>query len=687
MNRLLGLSLLLLAILGTTLSTSTFAQARAVSAKPFEAPPGESIKTIGLLKIDEPWGYFLGEGGVSSFGIAGILVSTFKRPKHPEYEQAGFRFPDIAERVLTEHLKAAGFNVISVPVERKKSYQPLHDYKALSVPNVDAYLDVFSGGVGYRQSDSAPDFAQKVGPYVVISAQLVSARSKKILYADTIEYAWRKAHRTGFPGSDIDAPANQVYEDAEAVEMDLMSADRGRSLVQLTQGIDLAMRRIVSGFSSYPAMELPQQAGSRPRTASPIDVAKAAPASVPSPSAPQKGAASTAYKIAIFPFESDADACIGVYSRPSQEKFAAQLAALIKGNDSLVLAYSYYDKGLNSPPIQKPGRLWKGSKPNVAEVSSLGAARGVDAVVMYWRVAAGLGYCTNRMPPFPVDVYAIDVKQRKTYAQKGNEENLNALTEQTLSRFLAGVQSKVVAKAPPQHAVVKSSRTGSAGGGFEGITLPAGGSVKAINAAAEAYCGSLNKKSKLVAAPPNSPNYVFQCYQSTKVASTPTSPTAVAKATPEIQQGRTSYKIGIFPGAGEFAHGRGPGTPWEEKYAAEVFANHVRAGVSSLSVAYSYYDPSLNEPPIYDYTKVWAGSKPRLSAIYREAETRKLDAVFMYHGIGIYTGYNVPSDPMPIELYLIDIKQRRTYAAKGDTDRLEKMEDELISRLLQGQPR
>jgi hypothetical protein len=113
----------------------------------------------------------------------------------------------------------------------------------------------------------------------------------------------------------------------------------------------------------------------------------------------------------------------------------------------------------------------------------------------------------------------------------------------------------------------------------------------------------------------------------------------------------------------------------------------MRVNASSLSLAYSHYDPGLNHPRIYDYTKVWASSKPKLSAIYREAETRHLDAVFMYRCIGSYIGYSVPTEPMPIELYLIDVKQKRTHAQKGDTDRLEKMVDELISRLLQGQAR
>jgi hypothetical protein len=863
MNRSFRAALFLLTFLSTTPSFA--ASPRVVEPQPFMPPQGESIKTIALLTIPEPAGYFLGEGGLSAggalIGIPAIVVDVVSVPNHPEYQSTDFHFSAVAERRLTEHLKAAGFSVVSVPVDREKPNQLLRDYQALSVSNVDAYLDVAVLGVGYRKSNSgAWPFAHKVGPYVAVAVRLVSARSKKILYADIIEYGWSKARYLGMETTEIDAPEDNLFANTKAVETDLMKTD-SRSIAQLTQGIDIDMRTIVSAFSSYPAIELPQQAGSRPRTESPIEVAKAAPAAVPSPgttipkeatskrykigifpatgnfgmenrgtqenqsadiiratisqnsvldlrysayhsglnmpqisagsvwdyrgnrqeprisairklarernldavvlargdtpggwgfgggledprnpvslyliiietgrvfkrkgtfadvgrmaeqllagllathptvvattpqikkgvkavSVGQKPATFTPYKIATFPFGSDSK-CIGE-SRPSDEKFASELSAIIARNDSLKLAYSYYDSRLNQPPIKKPGRLWNGSKPNLTQVFSLGQTQGVDAVVMYWRAESspGIPYCTSRMPPFPVDVYVIDVKQRKTYAQKGSEEDVNALTKQTLSRFLAGVQSKVVATAPTQHAGV-TSQTASSAGAFEGITLPAGGSVKAINAAAEAYCGSLNKQSRLVAAPPNSPNYVFQCYQPTK-ASTPAARTTVAKAAPEIRQGTASYKIGIFPAGGDFAT-TGAGTPWDEKYSAQVLANHLRANASSLSLTYSHYDPGLNQPPIYDYAKVWAGSKPKLPAIYREAETRHLDAVFLYRGMGWWRGYgSAPSDPMPIELYLIDVKQKRTYAQKGDTDRLENMEDGLISRLLQGQAR
>jgi hypothetical protein len=56
MNRSFRAALFLLAFLGTTTSSPAFAQAQAVETKSFLPSPGESIKTIGLLKIDEALG-------------------------------------------------------------------------------------------------------------------------------------------------------------------------------------------------------------------------------------------------------------------------------------------------------------------------------------------------------------------------------------------------------------------------------------------------------------------------------------------------------------------------------------------------------------------------------------------------------------------------------------------------------
>jgi hypothetical protein len=738
MNRSIKVTLLVFTLLGIQVAYAGF------KSKPFVPPSGESIKTIGLLKIGEPRGYFLGEGGGPGgasqvFGLGGLMFEQFKKPKHPEYANAGFHFSAEAERLLTAHLKAAGFNVIVVPVERKKPYQLVDDYKALSVPNVDAYLDVAPGGVGYRKStfSAFPGAARKVGPIVGVVVQLVSARTKKVLYAETLEYGWRKA-TAGNTGVDIEAPDDHIFKNVDALETDLMSGAGSRSLTQLVHGIDLVMRQVVSAFSSYPGSVAVEQrdprqecydqnwhqddiraclqsiatskaatgrslqAGATPGKDSPIDIAKAAPAATPSPGgAIQEGTVSTAYKIAIFPF--DGSTCVG-RNRPSDEKFAAELGAFIERNDRLALAYSYYDQSLNQPPLEKRGRLWKESKPNLTQVYTLGESRGVDAVVMYWRPAAGLGYCTDRMPPFPIEVYVIDVKQQKTYRIKGREKNINALAEQALSKYLSGAQSKVVATAPvPATAAtsatiakaaptkrdqVKRSQTASAGGPFEGITLRPGGSVEAINAAAEAYCGSLNKKSRLIAAPPNNPDYVFQCYQPRQAvpAPAPSPRQTIAKAAPAIQKRAvaTAYKIAIPP-FGDDAKCIGISRRRHEELAPDVAALIKRN--PSMQLIYSHYDQNLNHPPIEKPERLWKGSKPNLAQVYALAETHGVDAVVMYWRPESSPGVpqcSARTPPYEIHVYVIDVKERKTYRLKGREQNHSAIAEQALSGFLTG---
>jgi hypothetical protein len=615
----------------------------------------------------------------------GAMVDQFAKEKHPEYEYAGFNFAPVAQRQLINHLKAAGYNVVVVPAAREKPNQLLKSYNALPTTGVDAYLDIAPTGVGF-QGSYAP-FAKKVGPHVSLFVRLVSARTKDILYQDYIHYGWGIA--PAIAGTELDAPEAHVFKKTKVLEDDLMSADKQKSIAQLTHGIDVVMQTIVSAFSAYSVRGLPQQGGATPRADSPIEVSKAAPTTTPSPGgAVQKG---TVYKIAIFPFDGDSF-CVG-RNRPSDEQFAVELGASIKRNNALVLAYSYYDQNLNHPPIKKPGRLWKGSKPNLAQVYALGESHGVDAVVMYWRADAspGLGgtNCITRSPPFPIDVWVMDIKQRKAYPRKGREEKLSAMTEQALSKFLANAQPKVVATAPRQRSEVRTTQTASAARPFEGITLPAGGSVEAINAAAEAYCGSLSKKSRLIAGPPNNPDYVFQCYQPTKPVSAPTPPpkTTVAKAAPEIQEG-TPYKIAILQASGCFINDGSAGCgPLGETEAAQTLAARISRD-PALVLAYSHYDKTRNKPSIGKAGRFWTGGatrkKPNLNAVYALAKERNWDGVLMYWGNGDFIGGNYPATHVPVQFYMIDATHRQVRIYKGMTDTVEKVADQALSKFVAG---
>ncbi len=591
--------------------------------------------------------------------------------------------------------------------------------------------------------------------------------------------------------------------------------------------------------------------------------------SVPRPTQPAPQ--TTPYRIAIFPFEGTG--CVG-QNRPTDEKFAAELGALIAKNGSLKLAYSYYDKVLNQPPIRKPGQLWAGSRPNVARVSSLGEAHRVDAVVTYWRPSTGIGYCTDRMPPYPIHVYIIDT-QRKTYWLKGREKNVSGLTEQAFSKFIAarppavasvkresvpppsqpigaqagdwtinyckdltvdqfnkaarwafnnrgfvieedtpssltgaqkgkkvevsmttpgvivirwvpgfgyekdnwlksvkydvlwglagaaqtgewtinwckdltvdefhkaakwafqkrryivdddtpssltgalkGRRVEVSMTAPGQIVIrwvpgfgyekdnwlknlwrdvsvalaEQAFQTASSGSPFEGITLRPVGSVQAINAAAKAYCGKFNKRSRLIAAPPDNPEYVFRCYRPTEAVSAPTPPpTTTAKAAPAIQKGTVSrpYRIGIFPAAGDFGYGN-RGT--QEEQTADLLRAQVRTS-GPFVLAYSYYHDDLSEPKIKARDRVWVDAgirkKPNLDQIYRLARERNLSAVVMAWGDSPDTwgapGGGTDSPGNPVFLYMVDVQRQGVNRRKGTFADVRRMSQQVFADFL-----
>jgi hypothetical protein len=587
-----------------------------------------------------------------------VLVDTFTFEEHEEYEDAGFSFAPVAQRRLISHLKAAGYKVILVPAEREKPsklrLQLLRSYDALLAAGVDAYLDVTSSGVGFMGNNT---FSKKVGPHVSTFVRLVSARTKEVLYQDIIQYGWGRIATV--PGPVLDAPEDHVFKSTKALRDDLFS-DMRRGIAQLEHGIDVVMQEMVSGFSPYPISGL----SSPP----PTTVAKAAPTI-------GKGA-TTPSKVAIFPFASNTD-CIG-QSRPLHKKLASEVETLIRGNDSLTLAYSYYDKDRTDPPIKKLKRLWprRSAKPNADEVFSLGEARGVDVVVMYWRDRAGLSYCQERMPPFRIDVYVFDIKQRKTYRQKGREKNLSTMTEQVLSRFLAGRRPQVVATAPTEPGQAKNiSQDAASSGPLERITLRPGGSVQAIEAAAAAYCGTLNKRSRLIAAPPDNPEYVFGCYPPTGAVSTPTPPpTTVAKAAPAVRKGTTTpFKVAIFPFGSDSYSGMyswciGTIRPSHEKLASDI--ETLIKGNDSLTLAYSYYDKDRNYPPIKRAERLWPrrSTKPNAAEVFSLGEARGVDVVVMYWRdakSGQACVNQMP--PFPMDVHVFDVKQRKTYRQRGVT--------------------
>ncbi len=136
----------------------------------------------------------------------------------------------------------------------------------------------------------------------------------------------------------------------------------------------------------------------------------------------------SASKIAIFPSNSDSP-CIG-QNRPREEKIASTLRTIIQNNDSLRLAYFYYDKSPGDPLGNYTDQLWIGSVPFNSLVYRFGQELDVDAVLTSWRPSTGTGYCTDRKPPYPIKLYLIDLKSQCMLSAEGDEAHLKEMTEQ-----------------------------------------------------------------------------------------------------------------------------------------------------------------------------------------------------------------------------------------------------------------
>ena len=149
----------------------------------------------------------------------------------------------------------------------------------------------------------------------------------------------------------------------------------------------------------------------------------------------QQATPATPYRIGIFP----GGGKFGSGTLADMDQQAVRILQInIKKNPALVLAYSHYDDVLNEPRIKNRDRLWVGGqvqkKPNAEVVYRLARERGLDGVVMYWGRSSGLAYRTSR----PIDLYLIDVAERKVYMSEGTtkDSDVRKMTKRVIADFV-----------------------------------------------------------------------------------------------------------------------------------------------------------------------------------------------------------------------------------------------------------
>ena len=137
----------------------------------------------------------------------------------------------------------------------------------------------------------------------------------------------------------------------------------------------------------------------------------------------------------------------------------------------------------------------------------------------------------------------------------------------------------------------------------------------------------------------------------------------------------TPFRIGIFPGGGEFDSSTGDGGV--EERVARVLQTNIKEN-PALVLAYSYYDKVLNEPRIKNRGRLWVGGqlqkKPNTEVVYRLARERGLDGVVMCWGVQQANPWTT-AKPNPMWVYLIDVERRQVdhrkgTAKKSDVDKL-----------------
>ena len=193
------------------------------------------IRTIALLSIPNPHHYL----------PYNLNQDPSKGSKEQKYK--GLNFSSVAEKYHKDYLETEGFHVILVGVERENQYKLVDDYSRIHVPEADAFLDIVPVEVGfelrtYPPFTKWPPFPSEVWPRISVVVRLVSAHSKEILYAESIQYG----HNLNplLESTRITTPPDHKLENKDALK-----SQNEKAVEQLEYGINAVSRVIAKKIS------------------------------------------------------------------------------------------------------------------------------------------------------------------------------------------------------------------------------------------------------------------------------------------------------------------------------------------------------------------------------------------------------------------------------------------------------
>jgi hypothetical protein len=120
----------------------------------------------------------------------------------------------------------------------------IEDYNSLDIEGVDAYIDIAPISVGYKQSERGGVAYEDIGPILEVVVRLISAKTKEVLYADTITYGWAKTSVKLIRSVNFESPPEHQF-----INKADLKANKERAIQQLIQGIEKVSLEIARNFS------------------------------------------------------------------------------------------------------------------------------------------------------------------------------------------------------------------------------------------------------------------------------------------------------------------------------------------------------------------------------------------------------------------------------------------------------
>ncbi len=218
-------------------STAAGACAMNVTHAPFMPDPNAPVRSIAVLSVPNPGMTTVHNFGSFGGGIgAAMSQSKYREPFTNLLKETNFDFSKEMHQAIVKRLQQAGYRTVSVQLEREKPGKLLDDYNKVPTAGADAVLDLATGAYfGYANVSMVDN---KFRPYILMSARLISAKTKQPLYAEEMLYGYTNMF---MKATELKAPDKYFYDAA-----DMVIANKRNTVEGLRAGINTIADHLVA---------------------------------------------------------------------------------------------------------------------------------------------------------------------------------------------------------------------------------------------------------------------------------------------------------------------------------------------------------------------------------------------------------------------------------------------------------